>query len=617
MQARMKAETFFKERGKKTEDALHQVGESMKALFSGGTAADLMSGGRPWWGEGYGGPGGLGGIPQAAGTKAAGDAPGAPAAAVPTVATAVAPGQATAAAASVQQHHQALDDAAMRRHCAALERLVEMGVSPQAARVALRHLDSWIVGEDGEAEMAAAEGAAAAAGEPILHVGDRVRLEGLVKNSAVNGMVGTLLAYSADSIRWKVSLSDGQVFWVKPKLLKPLELRRRPLPHSGEPSAISIVSGGGAIAGGGANSTNGAAAAGEASSSTAQAAALAAGWAGLEARQAVWKEEQEAREILLLEREEALRKLHQALEAEHHDVGDQAMSARTSVAPAPGSASTARTGGAEAAEGFVIAREVGQEPLRVEPSDGDAAMDASHHEEEPGEEDEMWDMDWTTMSRAAVAPSSGSTAPAAVSDAEDGRRLPPKASEVDKAPEAKDVPEAKEAPEAKATDAEAKELSVRFPEPQAGEAPEAKLSPRTDWSASSTGSCCAAGGSVASTATGAAGMLKAPAAARLGGGCSSGKSSSPESSRTSSPAAAAHASGDGLEMDPAERRRLAEKLEEKRRLADEHNGEDHLRAPTREFNKGRMPGVHPDVAQKLEERRRKLEMEEQVQTTSA
>mmetsp|Transcript_91956 Transcript_91956/g.265305 ORF Transcript_91956/g.265305 Transcript_91956/m.265305 type:complete len:577 (+) Transcript_91956:3-1733(+) len=576
MQARMKAETFFKERGKKTEDALHQVGESVKALFGNAAgAADR----RPWWGGGDAGH-----QAQEAATIAE-----APRVAAPT--SAPAEGRAGG-----QQRSQDVDDAAMRRHCAAMERLVEMGISPQAARVALRHLDAWIVGEEGSSAMAAAEDAAAAAGEAIIRIGDAVRLEGLQKNTAVNGMVGKALAYSAESIRWKVALSDGQIFWVQPKLLRPLELRRRPLPNSGDQATTRVFGG-----------------VGEASA----AAALAAGWAGLEARQAAWKEEQETREIMLLEREEALRKLHQALEAEHHDVGDQAMSARTSVAPAPGSASTARTGGAEAAEGFVIAREVGQEPLRVEPSDGDAAMDASHHEEEPGEEDEMWDMDWTTMSRAAVAPSSGSTAPAAVSDAEDGRRLPPKASEVDKAPEAKDVPEAKEAPEAKATDAEAKELSVRFPEPQAGEAPEAKLSPRTDWSASSTGSCCAAGGSVASTATGAAGMLKAPAAARLGGGCSSGKSSSPESSRTSSPAAAAHASGDGLEMDPAERRRLAEKLEEKRRLADEHNGEDHLRAPTREFNKGRMPGVHPDVAQKLEERRRKLEMEEQVQTTSA
>jgi len=604
MQARMKAETFFKERGKKTEDALHQVGESMKALFSGGTAADLMSGGRPWWGEGYGGPGGLGGIPQAAGTKAAGDAPGAPAAAVPTVATAVAPGQATAAAASVQQHHQALDDAAMRRHCAALERLVEMGVSPQAARVALRHLDSWIVGEDGEAEMAAAEGAAAAAGEPILHVGDRVRLEGLVKNSAVNGMVGTLLAYSADSIRWKVSLSDGQVFWVKPKLLKPLELRRRPLPHSGEPSAISIVSGGGAIAGGGANSTNGAAAAGEASSSTAQAAALAAGWAGLEARQAVWKEEQEAREILLLEREEALRKMQEAIEAERQELGDQAMAAKmsesqrasVSMSAIPTSSMAAAPSGASSSEGvaekFAMVRQVSPEALRVEPSEDEGSvreLDASHADEGPGEEDEMWDMDWTTLSRSAGAPSSSSSPPAVATDfgdMEDSGRLLAKTSPT----------------------------VVRFPE---AEASETKFSPRTDWSSSSTGSCSAAGGSVASTATGGAGMLKVPKSSLPGGAVSGGKSGSPRSPRTSSPRAPAPGSVDSLGMPTPEKRALAQKLKEKRRLADEHNGEDHSSAPSREFDKGRMPGAHPLMAQKLEERRRKIEMEEQVQPVPA
>ncbi|CAE7322841.1 unnamed protein product [Symbiodinium sp. CCMP2592] len=122
------------------------------------------------------------------------------------------------------------DDSTMRHHCAALERLVEMGLSPQAAKVAVRHLDSWLVSEDGRSEMAVAEAEATSTGEAILHVHDQVRLEGLVKNKGTNGMMGTLEAYGAESHRWKVRLTDDQVFWIKPKLLRPLKMQRMPLP---------------------------------------------------------------------------------------------------------------------------------------------------------------------------------------------------------------------------------------------------------------------------------------------------------------------------------------------------------------------------------------------------
>ncbi|CAE7767912.1 unnamed protein product [Symbiodinium sp. CCMP2456] len=113
------------------------------------------------------------------------------------------------------------DDSTMRHHCAALERLVEMGLSPQAAKVAVRHLDSWLVSEDGRSEMAVAEAEATSTGEAILH-------------ACTNGMccteMGTLEAYGAESHRWKVRLTDDQVFWIKPKLLRPLKMLRMPLP---------------------------------------------------------------------------------------------------------------------------------------------------------------------------------------------------------------------------------------------------------------------------------------------------------------------------------------------------------------------------------------------------
>eukprot|EP00439_Symbiodinium_sp_Y106_P060282 s2298_g8.t2 len=174
------------------------------------------------------------------------------------------------------------DDSTMRHHCAALERLVEMGLSPQAAKVAVRHLDSWLVSEDGRSEMAVAEAEATSTGEAILHVHDQVRLEGLVKNKGTNGMMGTLEAYGAESHRWKVRLTDDQVFWIKPKLLRPLKMQRMPLPLP-DPSPPEHTTG---------------------EDEQVCSTSLAHAWAKFEAKQRAWKEEQEDREIRLLEKEE-------------------------------------------------------------------------------------------------------------------------------------------------------------------------------------------------------------------------------------------------------------------------------------------------------------------------
>eukprot|EP00913_Durusdinium_trenchii_P001493 g1381.t1 len=217
----------IKTAGKRTEEALKEVGDSMNEVFKD-MKEQWSKFTRPSW---------FGGSSKEAHHP-------------------VRPGSSKE---PTEVHAHPEDDATMRHHCAALERLVEMGLSPQAAKVA-----------------------ASSAGEPILHVHDQVRLEGLVKNKGTNGALGILQAYGAESHRWKVTLHDGQdgflvwqlecqcqkstvcvqavisdcfpipsppfgqtkthqppflseVFWIKPKLLKPLQLRRMPLPDPSPP----------------------------------------------------------------------------------------------------------------------------------------------------------------------------------------------------------------------------------------------------------------------------------------------------------------------------------------------------------------------------------------------
>lgn len=255
--------------------------------------------------------------------------------------------QATPVAAAVgagPEPVQSQDDAAMRQHCSALERLVEMGLSPQAGKVALRHLDSWLVSEAGREEMAVAEAEAFASGEPILHVGDAIRLDGLVKNRETNGRLGTLEAYGAESHRWKVRLADDQVFWIKPKLLRPLKSKRLPLLDPSAPNRAGT------------------------DENAQQSKALAAAWAKFEASQIAWKERHEAREIELLEKEEELRKMQEAL--------DESPMRHSSVEN-----SSPLT--------CIVADETS---VQTVPSD---------YVEEEQEADEMWDMDWSAVAAGA------------------------------------------------------------------------------------------------------------------------------------------------------------------------------------------------------------------------
>jgi len=467
--------------GRKTEDALREVGDSVKEAFRGVEETfSSMKLGRPnWWAapnsaEGQSAAPQCTHAPQAprsASLKQAATASGAAAATpaapkgVPAAATS-APSTASASAvpASTRQKptgptaalrqrvlggakasRPVEDDGAMRRHCAALERLViEIGLSPQAARVALRHLDAWLVDDYGKAEMASAEAAAHAAGEVILHVGDSVRLEGLVKNLDANGKRGKLTAYRADDHRWKVVLTDGQLFWVRPKSLRPLDMRRMPLPEPEDASGTDSAADG---AGGGSSQGQSDRATGVAGSF-----ALAAGWARLEARQAAWKEEQEAREIELLEREMTIRKHQEALDMQQHVLGESrhsfALNQARSLAALEKQKTSDVAGGRECqpmeigspdASPQQSPRDSGGSPRAVASStlvERQLSDDGSGDEEIIGdvpladeeEGDSVWDTDWITLASAprvaAGKPSGGPETFAAVAAAAEAATKP-------------------------------------------------------------------------------------------------------------------------------------------------------------------------------------------------
>jgi len=307
---------------------------------------------------------------------------------------------------------------------------------------------------------------------------------------------------------------------VRPKLLRPLELKRLPLP---DPDAAGPAP---------------------------QAVALAAGWARLEARQAAWKEEQEAREIELLEREMSLHKTREALEAEQETLDQRRHTlaldqARNLAELERHSEGTQGPHGTSTRQFYLSGTAPRCRPPDGEVLDGEPPADESIVDDDEDDEacDEMWDTDWTTVSphkesmKASPAPS---------------------------------------LPELRLKDADGGLHAAggvgRQPSGGTGES----SSPGGAESAGSTGQCCEPMSAGQASASGAP----------------SGGAASRATSRTASPPA----------LDPAEREVFQQRLEEKRRLAELHNGEDLSLSSRSESVKSRMPGVHPDIAQKLEER---------------
>lgn len=393
------------------------------------------------------------------------------------------------------------DDAAMRYHFAALERLVAMGLSPQAARAALRHMDEWLVSKAGADEMQRAEDRSREAGEYILHKGDEVRLQGLVKNAAANGHTATLQTYVAENQRWKVALNDGKAYLLQPKFLHPLRALPSPL-----------------VADGGFQGA-------EDTSAESEAAALECVRRELARTQMLWKEAQEAKEIELLEREESLRKQQDELEAQQRMITerrrtiamDQARSLaaleQQVVAASPDERDRRRC----TAE-FTMAE---ADDLQVALCESGALADeatSDAEEEGDGEEDEMWDMDWSAL---------GGQSKSSPSSPQHSRVMEP------------------------GLESELGESAVQ----------------EKSWQ---TGSRRVAALPVAQSET------------QVGPSVSS-----------------------------EDRDKMLRKLEEKRQLAEQHNGEDLIAERTVNLTKESMPGAHPALAAKLEQRRMMHEAQEQ------
>jgi len=285
----------------------------------------------------------------------------------------------------------------MRQHCISLERLVMMGLSPQAARVAMRHLDAWVVGDSGRAEMAAADQIAAATGESVLRIGQRVQLGGLVKNPTANGKTGTLYAYRAEDLRWKVYTGDGKIYWLQPKFVKSLEPDKQVEEHSAstDPGLDKLRP-----------------SAGE----------LAAGWAKFEAKKVLWTENLESQEIALLEREAQLLRDQEAMASQlmlleerrrslaleqaqvERRLSDQSASERQQNTP---------RASVEHSSFSMCGGEHGHEELQVvlneESSEFPCDARSLGDSDEDDGEDEVWDTDWAALSSPAEAPNSEMT----------------------------------------------------------------------------------------------------------------------------------------------------------------------------------------------------------------
>jgi len=328
------------------------------------------------------------------------------AASVGSTAGPFAPSQASrssaSSAAAPEAPPQSVDNTAMMHHFVAIERLVRMGLSPQAAKVALHHLDDWVFSPTGATEMGAAEVAAISLGEPILKVGDMVQLCNLdSKNAARSGRRGTLKAYGAENQRWLVNMDDdGKEYWVRSKNLEAVEARG---PMSAEQAALE-----------------------EQPSDPAWNEACNR---MLSQREDVLRRKQESlelREIQLLEREERillreeslkqfeeqLRKDNASVEAGQQHLGRQRQSllseqARTMKELARKEKEIVSEGGGEQrTQAFSMCMDISGDGEYM--SMERATSSGSQSKADEGEADEVWDMDWNDLATQKLAAGGGS-----------------------------------------------------------------------------------------------------------------------------------------------------------------------------------------------------------------
>jgi hypothetical protein len=279
--------------------------------------------------------------------------------------------------------------------------------------------------------------------------------------------------------------------------------------------------------------------------------ALTHGWAKLEATQTAWKEKQEIRELELSSKEHTLKDLQEELEHQQQLLSERrrtiALEAATQVAQMEQRM--------VASQGDTVGRRPTAEFTMADDATptvvDDGAMDSDGSNVVDDDCDDMYDMDWTALATGSSSSHVASTHEPII------KSLLPES-----------LPSDNPCGLAIATDVPAEVLAAEFPV-HAVAAPEEAL---------------------ANGARPAAVAASQRAASQLVGRSVQGWESPP--------------------VEDVDGEALRRKLDEKRILAELHNGKDLTQERNAAVDKGEMPGVHPSIAEKLLLRRQLVDQAE-------
>eukprot|EP00444_Apocalathium_aciculiferum_P046131 CAMPEP_0183528750 /NCGR_PEP_ID=MMETSP0371-20130417/22925_1 /TAXON_ID=268820 /ORGANISM="Peridinium aciculiferum, Strain PAER-2" /LENGTH=316 /DNA_ID=CAMNT_0025728413 /DNA_START=20 /DNA_END=967 /DNA_ORIENTATION=+ len=93
--------------------------------------------------------------------------------------------------------------------------LVSVGLSPQGAGLAWRHLCTWLNSEEGREEVEVTENIARASGDLVLHIGDAVCADEHAYCFVGGSCIETLQDYDSQHDAWKVVCAGMPTRWVR------------------------------------------------------------------------------------------------------------------------------------------------------------------------------------------------------------------------------------------------------------------------------------------------------------------------------------------------------------------------------------------------------------------
>jgi hypothetical protein len=417
-------------------------------------------------------------------------------------------------------------------------------------------MDEWLTSKAGVATMANTEAIAREAGENILHVGDHVCLEGLVKNSSANGKMAALQTYVAESNRWKVALEDGKSYLLQSKFLRPVAQKPTAyLQQLEEVKASPSTPPRNSIDGSPTDRNS------ETAMTPAHSEARSAEDEALRQQEA---EEMRLQQEELARRADDLARTEEQLNSERVELQQKRKSLAFVQAHVASMLEKSEAGG-EPKQHRIDDDDAGAEMLESTPiqqAEIEEAQSNPDSEEPPcdEEEDDVWDMDWAAMGSESMREDGGVRR-----DGDPLERL------------RQDMEEGDDMEDSNHADTATADL------------PEA-----------------VSGGALSSSAPASTPSEEAPISGS--GACHNRMRSKMEERR-----AFLEARRDSQAASPEEQAELQRILEEKHRLAECHNGEDHTSECRSKLQKESMPGAHPQLAEKLEEKRRRLELLEAEQ----